>query len=96
MALKYNKTTLSNLEQIFRESNFTIRYEKGQFNSGYCIIHDKKVIIINKFYDIKARIENLLDILTQVQLTDNVLSERSKDFLHIIRKSYEEDSKLVA
>lgn len=96
MALKYNKTTLSNLEQLFKESNFAVRYEKGQFKSGYCLIHDRKIIIINKFYDIKGRIENFLDILNQVKLTDNVLSKRSQDFLNVLEKSYLEESKLVA
>lgn len=96
MALKYNKATLSNLEQLFKESDFTIRYEKGHFKSGYCLIHDRKVIIINKFFDEKARIENFLDILNQVKITNNLLSERSKDFLNIIEKSYTEESKLVA
>ncbi len=96
MVLKYNKITLSNLEQLFKESQFTIRYEKGQFKSGYCLIHERKVIIINKFYDTKGRIENFLDILNQVKLTDNILTQRSKDFLKIIEKSYTEESKLVA
>ena len=96
MALKYNKTTLSNLEQLFKESNFTIRYEKGQFKSGYCLIHSKKVIIINKFFDTKGRIENFLDILNQISLTDNLLSQRSQEFLTIIRKTNLEQAKLVA
>ena len=96
MALKYNKATLSNLEQLFKEADFTIRYEKGHFKSGYCLIHDRKVIIINKFFDDKARIENFLDILNLVKIKDNLLSERSKDFLNIIVKSYNEETKLVA
>ncbi|MBT8189073.1 MAG: hypothetical protein KJO50_03635 [Bacteroidia bacterium] len=96
MAVKYNKTTLSNLEQLFKEADFTIRYEKGHFRSGYCLIHDKKVIIINRFFDEKGRIENFLDILNQVKITDNLLSQRSKEFLSVIEKSYAEDSKLVA
>lgn len=96
MALKYSKSTLNKLEQIFRESDYIIRYEKGQFKSGHCIIHDKKLIIINKFYDIKGRIENMLDILQQVNVSDNLLSERSKAFLCVLEKGYLEDSKLVA
>jgi len=96
MVLKYSKTTLNKLEQIFKESDYIIRYEKGQFKSGYCLIYDKKIIIINKFFDVKGRIENMLDILQQVNVTNNVLSDRSKEFLSVIEKGYLQESKLVA
>ena len=82
MSIKYNKSTLNNLEQIFKESEYSIRYEKGQFRSGYCIIHNKKIIIINKFFDTKGRIENLLDILSDVEIEESVLSDKSKSHLH--------------
>jgi len=96
MTLKYSKTTLNKLEQIFKESDYVIRYEKGQFKSGYCHIYDKKIIIINKFFDVKARIENMLDILQQINLVNNLLSERSKEFLKVIENGYLQESKLVA
>ena len=96
MILKYSKTTLNKLEQIFKESDYVIRYEKGQFKSGHCLIHDKKIIIINKFFDTKGRIENMLDILMQVNVSDNVLSDRSKEFLNVIEKEYLQENKLVA
>jgi len=88
MGLKYNKATLKNLQQIFKEAEYSVRYERGQFKSGYCIIHDKKIVVINKFFDEKGKIESFLDILTQVKLEDNVLSDRSKEFLKIVEKSY--------
>lgn len=87
MNIKYNKATLNNLEQIFNESDFTIRYERGQFKSGYCILNERKIIVVNKFFDIKARIDSLLDILGYVNITENVLSERSKEFLQIVERN---------
>lgn len=96
MSVKYNKSTLINLEQIFKESEYTIRYEKGQFKSGFCLIHQKKIIIINKFFDIKGRIESLLDILGQVQLSENVLSEMSKEYLQVVQKFNSTRKELVA
>ncbi len=96
MPLKYSKSTLLNLEQIFKESDFSVRYEKGNFHSGYCVLHDKKIIVINRFFDLKGRISNLLEILSEVNISENVLSKRSKDLLHIIERSYRRDSKLVA
>ncbi len=89
MGLKYNNTTLKNLQQIFVESEYSVRYERGQFKSGYCVIHDKKIIVINKFFDIKGKIESFLDILSQVHLQESTLTDKSKNFLKVVEKSYQ-------
>jgi len=89
MGLKYNKATLKNLQQLFIESEYSVRYERGQFKSGYCIIHDKRIIVINRFFDVKGKIESFLDILSQVSLQETILSDRSKAFLKVVAKSYE-------
>lgn len=89
MGLKYNNTTLKNLQQLFVESEYSVRYERGQFKSGYCVIHDKKIIVINKFFDLKGTIESFLDILSQVHLQEMLLTDKSKNFLREVAKSYE-------
>ncbi len=66
MDLKYNHHTLQKVEEILKSNNYLLRYEKGRFNSGYCIVHDKKVIIINRFFDTESRINCLLEIIEQV------------------------------
>jgi len=96
MSVKYNKSTLNNLEQIFKESEYAIRYEKGQFRAGYCLIHNKKIIIINKFFDIKGRIESLLDILSSVDLSENLLSEKSQVYLEDAQRFNLQRKDLVA
>jgi len=88
MALKYNKSTLKKLEAILTASHFTVRYERGQFKSGYCLLRDKKIIIINRFYDTKGRIESLLDIIQQVDIQESELDAPSKELLKSIEKSY--------
>ena len=86
--MKYNKSTLKKLQEVFITSGFAIRYEKGQFKSGYCILRDKKVIVINKFFKEKGRIESLLDILQITELDEEKLSQESKTLLKSIEKKY--------
>ena len=43
--LKYTNYTLKKFEAIFEELEYTIRYEKGSFQSGYCIVKSQKVIV---------------------------------------------------
>jgi hypothetical protein len=77
---KYTANTLKKIETIFEESGYTIRYEKGNFQSGYCILQEKKVVVISKYYLTEARINCLLDIISQVELVPSKLSEASSEF----------------
>ena len=50
-----------------KEYDYIVRFEKGNFKTGYCILEDRKVIVVNKFHDVEARIENLREILTIIR-----------------------------
>ena len=64
---KYTKHTLKKIETLFSEINYTIRYEKGNFNSGYCIVENRKMAVINKFFDTEGRINCLLEIFQSIE-----------------------------
>lgn len=59
------KHSLKKLETLAKELGYTVRYEKGNFTSGYCLVESRRVAIVNKFYDTEGRINVLLDILSQ-------------------------------
>jgi hypothetical protein len=61
--MKYNTTTLHKLEAILGESDFTIRYERGTFQSGWCLLEAKKIVVLNKFLHTEGRINTLLELL---------------------------------
>ncbi len=65
------KTELSRLESVIKQNGFSIRYERGSFTSGHCIVNDKKIIIINKFFKPKARIETITQIIEMLGFTDS-------------------------
>jgi len=85
---KYTKHQLKKLEALFEEVEYTIRYEKGSFNSGYCIVEDRKVAVINKFFDTEARINCLLDILGEIEIGEMELSEQSAKFYNQLTKFF--------
>ena len=73
---------LKKLEDIFVELEYKIRYGKGQFNSGYCLIRENKVIVVNKFFSTSGRVGVLLDILDKVpDENDPPLSKKSMEYL---------------
>lgn len=59
------KHSLKKLETLAKELGYTVRYEKGNFQSGYCLVESRQVAIINRFFDTEGRINVLLDILSQ-------------------------------
>jgi hypothetical protein len=74
MSFKYTPNTLRKLEQLFDEARYTIRYEKGNFNSGYCVLEERRVIVINRFLPIEGRINALVEILPSVSIVESDLS----------------------
>lgn len=65
------KTELSRLESVVKDNGFSIRYERGSFISGHCIVNDKKIIIINKFFKPKARVETITQIIKMLGFSDS-------------------------
>ncbi|MCU0397815.1 MAG: hypothetical protein MUC73_06895 [Cyclobacteriaceae bacterium] len=76
--IKYTVPFLTKLEDLIAESDYTLRYEKGNFKSGYCLLRDQKIIIVNKFYTTEGKINTLLDILKSVTLDTTRFSEKSQ------------------
>lgn len=85
---KYTKHNLKKLEGLFQELDYTIRYEKGNFQSGYCIVENRKIAVINKFYDTEGRINCLLEIMGDLEVDEAALSEAStRVYRSVIRHS---------
>lgn len=76
--LKYNQSTLNKLEKILEEAGYVVRYERGSFQSGYCILEDKKVVVLNKFLTPEGRINTLMDIIPSVELNYDLLTQDSQ------------------
>jgi len=85
--MKYTRHNLSKLEDLFRELKITVRYEKGNFQSGYCIVTGKNIVIVNKFFDVEARMNTLLEIMEQDAFDLTGLSEENYEWYQKVRKN---------
>lgn len=86
MTIKYTPHFLHRLEDVFAESDYVLRYEKGQFKSGYCLLHDKKIAVINKYYSLEGKINCLVDIIRQVEMNTSRMNEKNKTLYAEIRQ----------
>ena len=81
--MKYNQSTLDKIEKILDEAEYVVRYERGNFQSGYCILEQRKVVVLNKFLQMEGRINTLIDIIPQLSVNPDHFSAE-------VRKTYEE------
>lgn len=82
--MKYTQHTLDKLEELLQELEYVVRYERGTFQSGYCILEQKKVVVLNKFLQLEGRINTLMDIIPKLVQDPEVLSaDARKTFDHI-------------
>lgn len=75
--IKYTTGFLTKLEDLISESDYALRYEKGNFKSGYCLLREQKIMIVNKFYTTEGKINALLDILKTIALDTTRFTEKS-------------------
>ena len=83
--MKYTQASLDKLEAIPEQAGYVLRYERGTFQSGYCILEERKVVVLNKFLQTEGRINTLLDLIPQLDINTEVLTDESRKlYLDII------------
>jgi len=60
------------------EAEYKLRYERGTFQSGYCILEQKKVVVLNKFLDVEARINTLSELIPQLNINADLLTQENQ------------------
>lgn len=86
MSIRYTKPFLQKLEELVGESGYILRYEKGNFQAGYCILKSQRIIVINKFFTLEGKINCLIDIIRGLHIEEEQLSEGSRKLLAQVRQ----------
>jgi hypothetical protein len=89
--MKYTQTTLDKIEKILEEAEYVLRYERGNFQSGYCILEERKVVVLNKFLQLEGRINTLIDLIPQLTLHPETFTpETIKTYEEVLARYAEE------
>lgn len=76
--MKYTQHNLDKLERVLEELEYVVRYERGNFQSGYCILEQKKVVVLNKFLQLEGRINTMMDLIPKLVTDSTLLSTESR------------------
>ena len=61
---------LAELHELANFIGYNIRYEKGDFEGGNCLLKDQKLILINKKLDPKKKINLLSKNIKEIGIDD--------------------------
>lgn len=81
MAIRYNAATLGRIEKIVEDAGYTLRYERGTFQSGYCILEARKVVVLNRFLQTEGRINTIVELMSSLEIDPQTLSVENRRFL---------------
>ena len=85
--IKYTTQFLAKLEDLIAESDYILRYEKGNFKAGYCLLKEQKIMIVNKFFSMEGKINALLDIIRIVPLETAKFTEKNTKLYEELTKA---------
>ena len=85
--LKFTPNNLQKLENLLKEGGYKIRYEKGNFKSGYCILEDLRVVVVNKFSSIDIKIGFLLEVVKVVNIDEQLLDDKLRTFYSELKQT---------
>ena len=86
--MKFTQSYLDKLEDILSQSGYIIRYERGTFQSGWCLLEERKIAVLNKFLDVEGKINTLLDLIPQLNIAyDKLTLESQKLYESVMKQS---------
>lgn len=85
--MKYTQATLDKLADVLGESGYVVRYERGTFQSGWCLLEARRVVVLNKFLNIEGRINTLTELIPQLNINYDKLTLESQKLYESILKT---------
>jgi hypothetical protein len=75
------KQMLAELEDVAIRLGYKIRYEKGNFAGGYCILKDSNLLVVNSRNEIERRIIIVAKCLKEIGIDDVFVKPNIRDII---------------
>ena len=79
--------TLEKLEMLLKTTGYRVRYEKGNFKTGACLLQNSKVVVVNKFSGLESKILAISELVHDLNMDYNLLDEKQFAFLQQIKQT---------
>lgn len=79
--------TLEKLEQLLKTAGYRVRYEKGNFKTGACMLLSSKMVMVNKYANLESRINAVVQLIREVEIDINLLDDKQFAFLQQLKQT---------
>ncbi len=73
--------TLQDLKALAAQLGARVRFEKGDFKGGYCILKESKVIVINKMTNLQRKVMILSAALKELGVDKIYLTPKIREII---------------
>ena len=87
MTLSFTQHTLDKLEALLKSLGFKLRYEKGNFKTGACVLEKDRIIIVNRFSNLESKIVAFAELLQASDTDESLLDDKQKAFLYLLKQT---------
>ncbi|MCJ8209340.1 hypothetical protein MUY27_06440 [Mucilaginibacter sp. RS28] len=79
--------SLEKLENLLKSAGYKLRYEKGNFKTGACLLQSSKMVVVNKFSNLESKIQALAELIRTVEVDHKLLDEKQLAFYQQIKQT---------
>ncbi len=75
------ETALEDLKSLAAQMGAKVRFERGDFKGGYCIVKTSKVIVINKLSNTQRKVMTLAAALKELGIDEMYLPPKIREII---------------
>jgi len=79
--------TLEKLEMLLKTAGYKVRYEKGNFKTGACLLQNSKIIVVNKFSNLESRILSITELVRELEFDLNLLDDKQAALVQQLKQT---------
>ena len=72
---------INDLEELTRQLGLELRYEKGDFDGGYCVLKHQKVLVVNKRLADQRKASSLAQALAEFGIETAFVKPNVREYI---------------
>ncbi len=80
------ESILIDLKLLAQEMGAKVRFERGDFKGGYCLLREDKTIVINKLSTLQKKVMILTNALKDLGINDHYIQPRIREIIDEINE----------
>ena len=85
------KQTLNELEEVVEKLGYKVRYEKGNFEGGYCLLKESHLFVINSRKELERKIAIVAKNLKELGIDDIFVKPQIREVIEREARRFKAD-----